>query len=145
MNRDELLKHLRPISSIKQSLYCRFGIACLDYRATLAAVHDFDSFKKIMSNHCVRIDRMKKLYNLYLSVSKNRSAISIEQIQYLKSITPGYEKTSTSIFLDDIVQLISAGVIIVQTPTIDYLQRQDEVQHTTEMLQENVRRLRSRR
>lgn len=88
---------------------------------------------------------MKKLYNLYLSVSKNRSAISIEQIQYLKSITPGYEKTSTSIFLDDIVQLISAGVIIVQTPTIDYLQRQDEVQHTTEMLQENVRRLRSRR
>ena len=131
MNDEALLRRMRKPSEVNQSLYVRFGSVCLDTRATLTAVHDFESFQNLwrtVHNPSARKDRMEKLYKLYLTVSKITSAFSIEQFRSLKATVPGYDKVSMSFFLDDIAELISAGVLIVNTPTIDELKKQKQLE-----------------
>jgi len=124
MTRNELIKMLRK--DVPPILMTRFAPMCLDPRATVSAVHDFDSFQifwRSVRNPSARRDRMKKLFDLYLAVSKTHSAFSLDQFRYLKTTVPGYEKVSMSLFLDDIAELISVGVLIVNTPTIDAIER----------------------
>lgn len=130
MNREVLLRRMRKPSEVNQALYSRFGSVCLDSQAMLMAVHDFESFRNLwrtVRNPSARKDRMEKLYRLYLAVSKVSSAFSIEQFRYLKTTVPGYERVSMAFFLDDIAELISAGVLIVDTPTINELKMQQQL------------------
>lgn len=124
MTQQELIKTLRK--DVPPMLMTRFVPMCLDPRAKVSAVHDFDSFQtfwRSVRNPSARRDRMQKLFNLYLAVSRTPSAFSLEQFRYLKSMVPGYEKVSMSLFLDDIAELISVGVLIVNTPIIDAIER----------------------
>lgn len=124
MTLDELIKMLRK--DVPPILMTRFVPMCLDPRATVSAVHDFDSFRifwQSVRNPSARSDRMKKLFNLYLAASKTPSAFSLDQLRYLKATVPGYEKVSMSLFLDDIAELISVGVLIVNTPIIDAIEK----------------------
>ena len=124
MTRNELVKMLRK--DAPPILMTRFAPICLDPRATVSAVNDFDSFQifwRSVRNPSARRDRMKKLFNLYLAVSKTPSAFSLEQFECLKTTVPGYEKTSMSFFLDDLAELISVGVLIVNTPILDAIER----------------------
>lgn len=133
-------KLLNP-TSVDHMLYWRLGEACLDPIATIAAVHDFESFKlfwRSTHNCSARTDRMKKLYNLYLAVSKNESAISRDQFLFLKNITPGYEKVSMTFFLNDIKLLVDSGIIILKTPTIKSLRQQEENDMAMKILEEKV-------
>lgn len=140
MNKEVLLRRMRKPSEVNQALYSRFGSACLDAEAMLMAVHDFESFQNLwrtVRNPSARKDRMEKLYKLYLAVSKVTSAFTIEQFRYLKTTVPGYERVSMSCFLDDIAELISAGVLIVDTPTIKGLKKQQQL----DMLRRHVSKL----
>lgn len=126
MDEEKLMKQLRTPHSVNNALFSRFGVVCLDPQATVTAIHDIHSFQNVWRrerNPLARKDRMEKLYNLYLSISKTMSAFSIDHFRYIKSITPGYEKATMSNFLDDISELISAGILIVKTPTLDALKK----------------------
>lgn len=140
MNNAKSSAELRNHWSVPQPLYFRFGNACLDPRATIAAVHDFESFTRFWKSirNRPRTDRMQKLYNLYLTVSKCESALSNEQLNFLKTITPGYEKVSMTFFLDDLYELASSGIIIVKTPTLAFLKQQEEYNAAIKCLQEKV-------
>lgn len=124
MTEQELAKKLLSIGGADQILWSHFGNACLDSYATISAVNDFASFERLLNSkqrRKVRKDRLEKLYNLYLAVCKTRLALSKKLLEQFKDTIPGYENVSLFFFLDDICQLVSAGILIVNTPILDAL------------------------
>ena len=115
----------------------RFRQAYRDPQASITAVNDFDSFVRIFrSNGRHRIDRLKKLYNLYLAISKTTLSLSMDQLRAFKATVSGYEKVSITFFLDDLKELASMGIIIVDTPTIKAIKSQRELDRLREICKE---------
>ena len=126
MNIEDVRRMLIPIDKVGSLEYNNFGDACLDPQATILAVNDFESFKRVFaanSTRKTREDRLQRLYGLYLSLSKVKLTVSKEAIERFKAAVPGYERVSLHYFVKDIKLLVSAGVAILSTPILDAIQR----------------------
>lgn len=131
MKRDEVARMLKPrdmLNDKELTLFQRFGEACRDPRATILAVNDFSSFERALNTERrkTRKDRLQRLYELYLSISKTQLPLTIEDLTKFKTTLPGYQHASMFYFLQDVCQLHSAGIIIVRTPIINALKFTDE-------------------
>ena len=112
---------LTPLDKIGVLEYQNFGEACRDPKAAILAVNDFESFKRVFAERSVRKtreDRLQRLYNLYLALSKVKLVITKESIELFKSTVSGYERVSTHLFVKDILSLINSRVAILSTPTL---------------------------
>lgn len=128
---------LREPLSGEMPLALRFRTAYRDPCASITAVNDFDSFVRICrSKRRHRIDRLKKLYNLYLAISKTKLDLSLEQLRDFKATVPDYRNVSISFFLDDIAQLAAIGIVIVDTPNLKAIEAQEEYDRFKELCRE---------
>lgn len=116
----DILKMLRPSGYGEESLVRRFGEACRDPHATITAVNDLDSFSRVIGKR--RKDRLRKLYELYISISKTRLALSMENLELFKRSLPSYKRVSMFYFLEDLMILLRHGIILVDTPLLDALE-----------------------
>lgn len=122
MKLEDARRMLIPIDKVGDLEYNNFGDACRDPQASILAVNDFESFKRVFaasSTRRTRTDRLKRLYGLYLSLSKTKIAVSKRAIECFKATVPGYEKVSTHLFVKDILCLINHRVAILSTPVLD--------------------------
>lgn len=122
MKIEDVRRMLIPADKVGSLEYNNFGEACRDPQASIFAVNDFESFKRIIaasSTRKTREDRLHRLYGLYLSLSKARLAVSKEAIERFKATVPGYERVSTHLFVKDILYLINHSVAILSTPVLD--------------------------
>lgn len=124
MKEEEVRKLLIPYETIDLTMRQHFGNASSDPDAALLAVHDFESFVRVIDRYKRRIrqDRLRRLYQLYLSISRKRVKLSRENLEGFRREVFGYEKTSFFYFLKDIDILCRAGVIIVSTPILDAIE-----------------------
>ncbi len=128
---------LREPLSGEMPLVSRFRLVYRDPLATITAVNDFDSFVRICrSNGIRRVDRMKKLYNLYLAISKTRLNLSMEHLRNFKATVPDYKDVSVSFFLDDIARLAAFGIVIIDTPSLKAIKAQEEYDRIHEICRE---------
>ena len=141
MNIEDVKRTLIPIDKVGSLEYNNFGDACLDPQATILAVNDFESFKRVFaanSTRKTREDRLQRLYGLYLSLSKVKLTVSKEAIERFKATVPGYEKVSTHLFVKDILCLINHQVAILSTPVLDAIQSAETVKHQLIALQKRA-------
>ena len=131
---------LKPIK-VGSLEFNNFGDACRDPQASILAVNDFESFKRVFaasSKRKTREDRLQRLYGLYLSLSKTRLAVSKEAIECFKAEVPGYERVSTSLFVKDILCLISHRVAILSTPVLDAIRSAETLEQQLIALQKRA-------
>ena len=141
MTINDAKRMLVPLDKVGYLEYQNFGEACRDPRATILAVNDFDSFKRLFSERStrkIREDRLQRLYSLYLALSKTKLAISRKSIDCFKSTVSGYERASLHYFVTDIKLLVSAGVAILSTPILDAIQSAETVGHQLKTLQKRA-------
>lgn len=125
MKKEDVQRMLRPDWATDEIIRSHFGNASKDPHATLMAVHDFESFSRILNSRFTRRtrkDRLERLYQLYLAISKTRLPLSSKVLEQFKATVPGYGHVSLFYFIADIEQLRSAGIVIISTPILDALQ-----------------------
>ena len=141
MKIEDVRRMLIPIDKVGNLEYNNFGDACRDPQASILAVNDFESFKRIFatrSTRKTRTDRLKRLYGLYLSLSKAKLAVSKGAIECFKATVPGYGKVSTNLFLKDILCLINHRVAILSTPVLDAIHNAEAVKSQLIALQKRA-------
>ena len=65
MNIEEVRRTLILIDKVGSLEYNNFGDACLDPQATILAVNDFESFKRVFAANSTRKTREDRLQRLY--------------------------------------------------------------------------------
>lgn len=124
MKKEDVQRMLRPDWATDEIIRSHFSDAYRDPHATIVAVHDFASFARVVnagSRRRMRKDRLERLYQLYLAISKTRLPLASKVLEQFKATVPGYGHVSLFYFVRDIEQLRSAGVVIVSTPILDAL------------------------
>lgn len=137
MTKEEISMMLRPAKD--EIIRTHFGQASCDPHATLMAVHDFESFSRVMNarfTRRTRSDRLRRLYQLYLAISKTRLSLSKHLLEQFKRTIPGYEHVSFFYFIQDIEELRSAGIVIVSTPILNALKAVEKNRQALKELQE---------
>ena len=137
MTKEEISMMLRPAKD--EIIRTHFGQASCDPHATLMAVHDFESFSRVMNarfTRRTRSDRLRRLYQLYLAISKTRLSLSKHLLEQFKRTIPGYEHVSFFYFIQDIEELRSVGIVIVSTPILNALKVAEENRQEFHVLQE---------
>ena len=144
MKRDELARMLKPLDAIgneEAALLQRFGGACRDPNATILAVNDFESFERAYykGGRKTRVDRLRRLYGLYLSLSRTHCPLAMKSLQKFKETLPSYRRASMFYFLNDMYELHAAGIIILRTPVIDALKYADSYRRQHQALAKAAR------
>ncbi len=141
MKIEDARRMLIPIDKVGSLEYNNFGDACRDPHASILAVNDFESFKRVFaasSTRKTREDRLKRLYGLYLSLCKARLTISKGSIERFKAAVPGYERVSTHLFVKDILCLINHRVAILSTPVLNAIRSAETVKSQLIALQKRA-------
>ena len=141
MKIEDARRMLIPTDKVGSLEYNNFGDACRDPQASILAVNDFESFKRVFaasSARKTREDRLHRLYGLYLSLSNTKLAVSKGAIELFKAKVPGYERVSTHLFVKDILCLISHQVAILSTPVLDAIRSAETVKSQLIALQKRA-------